>query len=354
MSKEEAMKDLEDVEEVEDFFEKVLNEDIEIPTDDDDEDANTSDKKVESSEGKQTEGSEETVESLKAKIAELERERKGQLNDVVKSRQERQLFKSELTQLKDAVAVLLEKRSEALEKEEEEKPVPLSDPRAKVEFGDDDKAYVDLSQVKDAITAETAHTKQELNELKAQRAEELAQQKWIKNVSSIVSEDKRFGPAYQELKQIYEDLNNKVIEFQTRTENYGDEGVLDVDTALDLLSGSPEEKEFLDKYPGVDPTRIARAFNTKVDLRSGLRHLANTLKISSKDTDSLEGKLDEKIAKAKSKPGTLARQENRSSGDTSDLIERIAEMSYADFESLSNAEAARIEQMLRNAETKGE
>lgn len=342
-----------------DFFEKLLNEDIEIPKDDEDEEDDV--KEADSKEKTETKdvdveeskNDEETVESLKAKIAEMERERKGQLSDVVKSRQEKQLFKSELNQLKDAVATLLERRTNADKDVEEEEPDPLTNPRKQVEF-EDDKAYVDLSEVKKAISTENAKTKAELNELREQRAIEEAQKAYVKNVRAIVSENEEvYGEAYDKLKDMFKDFNDKIIELQQRTGEMGDNGVLDQDYALDLFSGSPEEKEWYKEHPGIDPTRVVRAFNTKTDLRVGLKHLADTLKIGVKEEEP-GGVLDKKIQEAKKKPGSLAGQENRAASDTSDLIERLSQMSPTEFESLSDAEAAKIEAMLLKEELKGE
>lgn len=352
-----VIKDLEDVKPEEDFFEKILNEDIEIPTDDDNEDSATSENKSEedtsSKETKVEDDSTESVEALKAKIAELEKERKGQLNDVIKSRQERSLFKSELTQLKDAVAMLLEKRQDSLTKEEEDvDPDPLSDTKAKVEFNEDDKAYVDLAEVKKAISTENAKTKQEIAELKEQRAMEEAKAAYDKNVQSIISEDERFGKAYENLQDVFKDLNDQIIELQKRTGELGNNGVLSADHALELFSGSPEEKEFFKQHPDVDPTRIVRAFNSRPDLRYSLRHIADVNKIGVKD-DVAAG-LDDKIKDAKNKPGSLANQGNRAGEETSDLIERIASISTTDFELLSDAEAARIESMLLREELQGD
>lgn len=358
MSKD-VLNELEDVKPEDDFFEKVLNEDVKIPTDDDEDtgasgDKNATEKAAKSDEDDNKTADEgEDVAALKAKIADLEKERKGQLDAVVKSRQERTQFKSELSQLKDAVAMLLEKRSSALDdNEEEEKKTPLSDAKAKVEFNDDDKAFVDLTEVKEAISAETAKTKQELNELKEQRAYEEATRAYESNVKKVISEDDRFGAAYEELKTVYESLNNQIIEMQKRTEEFGNKGILTVDRALELFNGSPEEEAFLKENPGADPTRIARAFNSKVDLRHGLKHVADTKKIGIKDDANAE--LDDKIKQAKNKPGSLANQGNKSSEGTDDLIERIASMSPSDFESLSDAEASRIEAMLLREELQGE
>lgn len=351
---EDVTSELKDVEEVDDFFEKMLKEDIEIPTDDDTKDTDTKvETKKEDVKEESNKEEEETVESLKAKIADMEKERKGQLNDVVKSRQEKQMFKSELSSLKDAVALLLEKRNNADDDDVVEEKEPLSDTRTKVEF-DDDKAYVDLTEVKKAITTENAKTKAELEDLKLQRAIEEGQKAYARNVQQIVSENQEvYEKAYDSLKDTYTAFNDKLIELQHRTGEMGDNGVLSQDQALDLFVGSPEEKEWLEEHPGIDPTRVVRAFNTKTDLRVGLKHIASALKIGVKDDKEPSGVLDDKIKAAKNKPGSLAGQENRAS-DTSDLIERISRMSASDFENLSDAEAAKIEAMLLSEELRGD
>ena len=344
----EFIKDLENVEEEEDIFEKILNEEIVVEK----EEGADPNKKIESSNDKSDQGDNETVESLKAKIAELERERKGQLGDVVKSRQEKQQFKAELAQLKDAVSALLESKKKALDLEEETKKTPLAETRAKVMFDETgDDAFVDLKEVKDAIANASSKTEQELAELKADRQRELAQQAFQKNVESVININKEvYSVAYKDLGDVFKALNDKIIELQNRTGNMGDNGVLSVDEALDAFSGSPEEEEFLKEHPGIDPTRVARSFNSKPDLKLALTHIADVKKIGDKanNVDEID-----KLKAAKDKPGGLAKMGNQSGSETSDLISRISSLSYNDFEDLSDAEVAKIEKMLLREELKG-
>jgi hypothetical protein len=286
----------------------------------------------------------------------MERERKGQLSDVVKSRQERARFKSELTQLKDAVSSLLEQRNSTLkelEESEEEKRTPLENTKASVQFDDTgDTAFVDLKEVKDAIDSSVGSTKKELEELKAEREKERAQKNFQANVESVINQNKEvYSQAYKDLNNVYQALNEKVIELQTRTGvGHGPNGTLSQDEALELLSGSPEEAEFLKEHPGIDPTRIVRAFNSKIDLGASLKHLSTVLKIGVKEETA---ELDEKLKAAKDKPGGLAGHGNRNSEDTGDLISRVAALSNSDFENLSDAEVAKIEAMLLREELKG-
>jgi len=349
--------ELEDVEPEEDFFEKLLKEEIDPNAESKDEkEADSKTEKDSPNSAAENKDDEETVESLKAKIAEMERERKGQLDSVVKSRQERARFKSELSDLKEAVSSLLAQRSSAVKDAlaDEEKKEPLSDPKAKVEFDESgDSAYVDLSAVKEALTKETASTKEEIKALREEREIEAAKQAFQANVMSVVDENREvFGEAYQKLTKIYQDLNDKVIELQERTGEVDEDGTLSQDRALELFIGSPEEKEFLKEYPGIDSTRVARALNSKVDLRIGLKHLADTLKIGVKDDDDKGGVLDEKLKAAQSKPGGLANHGNQNGEDNGDLIGRIASLSVSDMEDLSDAEVAKIEAMLLREEMK--
>lgn len=355
-AKKEVTEELENVElESDDFFEKILNEDIPIPTEDDeDAGADASDKKVvDKSEEDHVKGELETVDSLKARIAELERENKGRLNDVVKSRESKREMREELDELKSAVISLLQRRNDAVSDEDEEhtesKKAPLTDTRKKIEFDENNDAFVDLSEVKEALAAETASLKQEQQKLAEQRALEEAQKAFAENVRKVVSTDeKRLAPAYDKVGEMYTDLNEAVKALQMRTGIKGDpkDGTLSQERALELLDGSPEEQEYLKKYPGIDPTRVARAFNSTYDLKIGLRHIADVFKLGE---DGEADTLDDKIKAAKNKPGSLAGHENRTS-DAGSLIERIAGLSHRDLEDLSDAEAAKIEQMLLREE----
>ena len=364
MAKEnEIVKELDAVDHEDDFFDKLLKEEID-PLADDSDDTDESKNKVEDDKGdkadEQDKPKDDTVESLRAQIAEMERERKGQLDSVVKSRQERSRFKSELNELKDAVSSLLAARQKDdnalnLDEEKDKGKVPLTDPRASVKFEENgDSAYVDLSEVKEAIEKSGKATRDELAALKAEREAEAAKQAFIDNVGSVINQNKEvYSVAYQELGKHYEDLNNKIIELQERTGTKGGEdGTISQDEALDLFSGSPEEEAFLKEHPGIDPTRVARAFNSKLDLKIGLTHLADALKIGVK-ADEDKGGLDDKLLKAKEKPGGLASHGNRKAEDSGDLIQRISTLSNEDVESLSDAEVAKIEQMLLREELRG-
>ena len=340
-----------------DFFEKVLNEDIKIPTDDDeDEDAGTgnSDKQAVKDEP-QKDQQEESVDALKARIAELEKEAKGRLGDVVKSRQDKAQLRSELDELKGVVSTLLDRRKNALEDdsdnkdEEDEKKEPLSNFKKSIEFGDGDDAYVDLSEVREAIAAANAKTQAEVDAIKQEKQMEAAKRAYIENVRSVVSENEEIlAPAYDNLGELYKEMNDVVISIQERTGEAGEDGTIAIDRAIELVESEPEGKKFLEAHPGIDPTRIARAYNSKVDLKAGLNHIASIL---NKDKSSDTPDIDDKIKQARSKPGSLAGQENRGSG-AGDLIERIASLNVKDLEDLSDAEVAKIEAMLLKEELK--
>ena len=335
-----------------DFFEKVLNEDIQIPMDDDDnDDAGTGDSDKQAvKEESQKDQQEESVDALKARIAELEKEAKGRLGDVVKSRQDKAQLRSELDELKGVVSTLLDRRKNALENEEEKKVEPLSNSKKAIEFGDGDDAFVDLSEVKEAIAAATAKTQADVDAIKREKEMEAAKMAYIENVKLVVSENEELlAPAYDNLGGLYKELNEAVIAIQERTGESGEDGTISQDRALELIESEPEGQKFREAHPGIDPTRIARAYNSKVDLKAGLHHIAGILNKAKASSDTPN--LDEKIQKAKNKPGSLAGQENRAS-DASNLIERIASLSVRDLEGLSDAEAAKIEAMLLKEELK--
>lgn len=340
----------------EDVFEKLLNEEVEIPTDDDEEDAgsDTSDKEGRDSESPKKEDVEEaeSVEALKARIAELEKENKGRLDSVIKSRQDKAQLRSELDQLKGAVSTLLEQRKAVdgnnATKDEEEKKVPFAETRRAIEFGDGDDAFVDLSEVKEAIEANKAETKAELEALKEKERLELAQRAYVENVRSVVETNEEvLAPAYDQLGPLYKELNDYIIKIQEREEIAGDDGTIPQDQALELFDGSPEQEEWEKNHPGLDPTRIARAYNSKYDLKVGLNHIAKLVNNERAEASGMSD--DDRIAKAKQKPGSLAGQENRGSA-ADNLIEKVAALSVSDMESMSDAEVAKIEQLLLKEE----
>lgn len=361
MGKEEISKELEGVDvdnETDDYFESVLkDENLKPPTDDNnDAGTDTSDKNVaDQSEGKGS--AKPTYDELQAKIAQLEKDQKGKLSDVVKSRKEKATMKAELNELKSAVSSLLETRKTKLEDTESSEAAKkelLEDTERNIQFRDDDSAFVDLTDVKEKIETDTKQTRQELAELKAERAREVAKQTFNDNVNMIIGENEdSFKPAYDYLKDVYKDLNDAVIALQLRTGMEGDEnGAIDQDVALDAMAGTEEEKLFLEKHPNIDPTRVARAFNTKVDLRSSLKHLSD-IKSFGKSKEATGDRLDDKLKAAKDKPSGLGRTENQASGN-SNLVERIASLGTDDIMDFNDAEAAKVEAMLQREALKGE
>lgn len=361
--KDKVQDDLKDVDiddNTDDYFEKVLKDDIEPPTDDD-AGSDTSDKKV-VDDPKEEPKDELTLEKAKARIAELEKEAKGRLSDVVKSRQEKaeakrksELFESELTQLKSAVSELLAKRNNALEDDDKE-PSKENTTQKNIQFREDDSAFVDLSDVDKKIADETGKVRQELDQIRAKELQKEAAQAFKNAVEAVLAEDKEaFNPSFDYLQGAYKDLNDAVIAMQLRTGMVDEkDGGIDQDQALDMLAGSEEEKLFLEKHPGIDPTRIARAFNTKVDFRNSLRHISQTKSFGTKDPDKVDELLDDdKVKAAKAKPSGLGKTENQAGG-TPDLIDRIASLGTDDILDFSDAEAEKIEAMLEKEALKGD
>ena len=332
----------------EDFFEKLLNQKVEIPTDDD-----PVIKKDEKVDDLKKEDNESTVEELKTKIATLEKEAKGRLTDTVKSRQEKAQFKTELTELKTAVSSLLDKKQDL-----KEEPLPLDDPKRKIEFEEDESAYVDLSPVKSAIQKESEKTQVQIDELKQADVVRKAKEQYDKTLNGILDIDReKYDPAYSKLQEVIKALNDKVIDAQNRTGTMdGPEGGIDINVGLDLMDGSPEEKEFLKDFPGVNPINIARAFNSKRDLRTALDHVSETIlkDVSKNDDNKLLAEKDvELLKKAKAKPGSLTGQENQAGGADS-LIAKITNLPTADIMELSDAEAEKVMKLMLDDELRGD
>ena len=189
-----------------DLFENLLNEKVDLEKDNNDDD--NSRKKTDDL---NKEDNEPTREELLEQIATLEKEAKGRLTDTVKSRQEKAQFKQELTQLKSAVSSLLDKKQE-LEKE----PLPLEDPKRKIEFEDDESAFVDLSPVKTAIESESEKTQKQIDELRQAELVRVAKEQYDKTVNEIINLDQeKYNPAYSELQKIMDHLMNVLLKLRT-------------------------------------------------------------------------------------------------------------------------------------------
>jgi len=331
-----------------DFFEKLLNEDVEAK-DDSSNNKTDDDLKTEQSSSK---NNEPTREELMTQIATLEKEAKGRLTDTVKSRQERSQFKQELTTLKSAVSELLDKRDGKDGKNET--PKPLEEAKRKVEFEEDESAFVDLSPVKEALKESEEKTQKQLDEIKEVNRQKELKDQYTQEINTILDDDREtYDPAYKQLQVVIKALNDRVIEMQNRTNNLGDEhGALDIDTGLDLMDGTPEEKAFKEDFPGLNLTNIARAFNSKRDFKAALNDVAATLTTNGTETDT--SKIDMKLVdEAKKKPGSLANQENRSSAGDS-LLDKIGNLRTDQIMEISDAEAERLEKLMYDEEVRGE
>ena len=327
-----------------DYFEKLLSENGDIDNTESFDGTGTNNKKDEGP----------TRAELEAENAKLKKAAAGQLTDTVKSRQERSAMKTELVELRSAVTQLFDKR-DSLNDEEKKTPTPLEDPKKKIEFEADESAFVDLGEVKTAIKESKDSTQEQIDELKQLTKDQAVKSEYERTVSSILDTNRvEFDPAYQKLQEAVKSLNDKVIEAQTRTDTLGDPktGELTVDAALDLLDGSVEEEAFKKDYPGLNPTQIARAFNSKRDLKDTLTQIATTLKPDNinKTADNADMDL---IRRAQKKPGSLGRQDNQSGvGET--LLDKISNLPSESIMDISDAEAERIEKMMRDEELRGE
>ena len=323
-----------------DYFEKLLNEN---GGDNDDDNAS-----------KNKDDDKPTREELEKENEKLKKAAAGQLTDTVKSRQERTAMKTELVELRGAVTQLFSKR-DSLNGEEKKTPKALEDPKKKIEFEADESAFVDLGEVKTAIKESNDSTQKQIDALKQTTDDQAQKSDYERTVSSILDTNRaEFDPAYQKLQTAVKSLNDKVIEAQTRTDTLGDPktGELTVDAALDLLDGSVEEEAFKKDFPGLNPTQIARAFNSKRDLKETLTQIAITLKPDDTKKNTTTADMD-LIRRAQEKPGSLGGQDNQSgAGET--LLDKIANLPSESIMDISDAEADRIEKMMLDEELRGE
>ena len=346
---EDISKELEAIEgdeDTDDYFEKVLETELTLPTDDDPADDGEKEKPADKEEDKEP-TIEEQLKAANDKVATLEKEAKGRLNDTVKSRQEKSIMKAELTDLKSAVSSLLEKRDDALKPDED----PAEETTKKgVEFDDEDKAFVDLEGVHKKIADEGAKTQEQIDELKNEKIKEQQTAAFNREKDEIIGENTAaFEPAFPVLQEAFKDLNTAVVELQNRLEIADNEdGTVTQDHAIELLDGSPELKVFSEKYPGIDPIKIARAFNTKLDFRNSLRDIADVNKFGA----SGDKEISDKIKAAKDKPGSLANASDQAGG-TADLLTRIHDLPTEEIMEFTEAEIKKIELMLEK-EARGE
>jgi len=139
-------------------------------------------------------------------------------------------MKTELTTLKSAVSELLDKKKG----KDEDTPKPLEDPKRKIEFEEDESAFVDLSEVKQAIEKQDEKTQTQLQEIKDVEQNRVLKERYESEVNKVLDTDRdKYDPAYKQLQVVLKSLNDRVIEMQNRTNNLGDKhGGLDVDVGV--------------------------------------------------------------------------------------------------------------------------
>lgn len=343
-----------DVKEDDDFFEKFLDDTN--PDGDEDNAEKLDEKEPDSTDDTDTKDDLDDKLKLLAQLKEenekLKKEAAGRLSDTVKSRQDRREMKDKLSKLESVVSDLLEKRKALTsDGEENTSKKPLEETKKHIEFGEDEKAYVDLKEVKDYLNEENKNIKTELDNLKKEQLETQIRTKFEEAVNDVVTLDKdKFAPAFEQLKTMSKTLQDRLIEIQDKSEDQSIKGKLSIDRGLDILDGTDEEKAFIKEFPKVDPALIARAFNSKRDLK---RALTNISEATTEDTTTgHEG--DEKILeKVKGKPSSLTRTENQSGGG-GNLIERVSQLGTDDILSMSDKEIEKIEALLREEELRGD
>jgi len=102
----------------------------------------------------------------------------------------------------------------------------------------------------------------------------------------------------------------------------------------------------------LNPIQIARAFNSKRDLKDTLTQIATTLKTYNNGSVADNADMD-LIRRAQQKPGSLGGQDNQS-GAGEPLLDKISNLPSENIMDISDAEAERIEKLLLDEELRGE
>jgi len=291
------------------------------------------------------EESAEDINSIKAELENLKKEKYGLLQDVKSERRKRQEFQSykeELDTLKGTVAAILEQNAQRTSPDSDEslKGMP-------VEYTDDGEAYVKPDKVVDIFKSQLESQQNEIESLKAQLQASMAQatQSQENNavINSLLGEDERFDRAYKKYQSARKWANDRVIEFQ---QERNITGYIRPTEALDhVFSNKMLEDEFKKEFPGIAIEDVILAGESPRLMKRALSNIAGILE--DKTTEPVP---NSKFQKVLNKPSGLGKKANAKAG-SSDLLGQLGEsFSSLDVLSLSDAQVQALEKALLDEE----
>lgn len=337
---------------MEDALEKLLNGELEEPTDDDTDEnvAAESDTDEESPAAGTEEPADDQgttdITTLQAQLEAIQREKDGLLKGIQEERKKRQEFKGRLDQLTSTVNAILEQRTKGaadLTGEQKKQIKGIT-----VEFDEDGNAYLPSEKLA-AILTPYQRKIMELEERSTATAQQTQQQAEANRVlQQILSEDASYPTAFNSYQKAREWANQKVIEFQMENEL---RGPMTGEQALDYVFNPELETEFNTLFPGADLEAVVG--NSKRAFRKALKSLAPATQTD--ETPIVQTKkpaANSQFKKVLNKPSGLGATKNAKGGDLG-VTDRLAELGSQDIMNLSDKEIRALEQALLAEEKTG-
>lgn len=286
--------------------------------------------------------------SLENKLNELANEKKGLYKELKGERQKRQELTGRLEQLTGTIQQIIDSRSKSSKEDgtaetKKVKGIP-------VEFTEDGDALIP----QDALASITKPYEEKISALEkylqsanhSQQKEKAADEL----INRLVSEDDRYPDAYRAYQKARTWVNDRVIDWM---EENNLEGEMTSGQALDYVVDNDMEKEFTNRFPGLDIERVITAEDSQRLFRRMLENVASTFDDDQTTTKTKTDTRDEsKVKKLMKKPSGLGSSSNAKAGDLS-VIDKAADLTTDDIMGMSDKQIAELEKALLEEEKSG-
>lgn len=287
-------------------------------------------------------------------VSELERKQQGTYEAFKAERAKRQAIEAKFTSVSEALREIRQEREAKAVAE----PTPAKPAKKRVQVEVDEETgdayvegeYLTREEVEELIKKSGVPEKVQQIEghLTQQQMMEESERAFQETVNSVIETDsERFSPAIKDLDKTLEWVDKELCDI------LDDEGIphgVLSGKAIDILEGNDMfMAEFDKKFPGVDVALVARAYDSKSDLRRALKHYTGlkgdeSIKPGLKAADNLK-----RIA-SKGRPANLGGAPNRSVDTGVADLDDYQNLSQEDIDSMSDAELNKLERAMAKAQ----
>jgi len=287
------------------------------------------------------------LSTLKAEIAELNKEKAGLLKGVKAERSKRQEISGKLSQLTETVNGLLSSREAAAKSVVDDaagsaKGLPVT-------WTEDGEGFIDtdkLDEVLNPYKNEILNLKQQLEQTNSRAAADTEAEKVRR---AIVGEDERYDKAYSKYQAARKWVVDQVADFANRNNV---QRAMTSGEALDYVFDEGDAlTEFESAFPGMNIEDIVTAEDSKRHFRNTMGRVADALN-PSEDLNPNVKKADSRFQKVLNKPSGLGSTTNAKAGNLS-VMDKLASLTSSDLMEMDDATVAKLEAAIA-AEEKSE